>query len=96
MDHYSIEMPVIKFLFVLVILSFFLTAYVQPSLAEEDDEEFLEMVENKTFLFFYENTDERGFTIESTEAILESSGIKGNEIRFHPLNISIKINSSAQ
>jgi len=90
MDHYSIEMPVIKFLFVLVILSFFLTAYVQPSLAEEDDEEFLEMVENKTFLFFYENTDERGFTIESTAWPIGSIASSGFYLTSIPIAIERK------
>ncbi len=31
-----------------------------------DEEAFLDSIEKQTFLFFYENTDENGFTIEST------------------------------
>jgi len=82
--------PVRKFLFVLVILSFFLTAHVQPSLAEEDDEEFLEMLENKTFLFFYENTDERGFTIESTAWPIGSIASSGFYFTSIPIAIERK------
>ncbi len=52
-----------------------------------DDEEFLDAVEFKTFLFFYENTDERGFTIESTAWSIGSSASSGFYLTSIPIAI---------
>ena len=65
-----------RVLCVLVLLSLLFTIYPQTALAQED-EEFLDMIEHRTFLFFYENTDERGFTIESTAWPIGSSASSG-------------------
>ncbi len=42
------------------------TATIPTTTTALSDEEFLDLVERNTFLFFLEKTDERGFTIEST------------------------------
>jgi len=60
---------------VLFLLSFLFIIYPQSALAQEDDEEFLDLIEYRTFRFFYENTDERGFTIESTAWPIGSSAL---------------------
>ena len=52
-----------------------------------DDEEFLDTVEFKTFLFFYENTDERGFTIDSTACPIGNSASSGFYLTLIPIAI---------
>ena len=53
----------------------------------QNDEEFLDTVEFNTFLFFYENTDRRGFTIESTAWPIGSSASSGFYLTSIPIAI---------
>jgi hypothetical protein len=76
-----------RVLCVLVFLSFLFTIYPQSALTQEEDEAFLDMIEYQTFLFFYENTDERGFTIESTAWPIGSSASSGFYLTSIPIAI---------
>ena len=72
---------------VLFLLSFLFIIYPQSALAQEEDEEFLDLIEYRTFRFFYENTDERGFTIESTAWPIGSSASSGFYLTSIPIAI---------
>jgi len=66
---------------------FLLTPHLQLASAQVDDEKFLDTIELKTFLFFHENTDERGFTIESTAWHTGSSASSGFYLTSIPIAI---------
>ncbi len=71
-------------LFIVLLLSI---ACFTPATAQENDEQFLDSLEYQTFLFFYENTDARGFTIESTAWPIGSSASSGFYLTSIPIAI---------
>lgn len=66
---------------------FLLTPHIQLASAQADDGKFLDTIELKTFLFFHENTDEHGFTVESTAWHTGSSASSGFYLTSIPIAI---------
>jgi hypothetical protein len=75
---------VVSPLFIVLLLSI---ACFIPATAQESDDQFLDSLEYQTFLFFYENTDARGFTIESTAWPIGSSASSGFYLTSIPIAI---------
>ena len=64
--YYSFFQNLSKITFFVLIILLLLLAVEQPTSAKNMDEKFMDSLGKKTFLFFKENTDDHGFTIESS------------------------------